>query len=160
MMFVRRPLVIIAVLLTGLTAVRGQTPPFQSPEEAIACHMFGIGHGADGRLDGAGRWRRVSVSPARSRASGIELHVQRQDACRFTVTKQSADGPFRATIDLSKISAWRASGNDGVVSGTGLCISTYHNACPARSFAFEVPDIDDARHAAAFAYLREACPSS
>lgn len=149
----------LPLLLASLPA---GASPLDSPEEAVAELMFGISNGTDARLDGEQNWRRLSSSPAVFAAGTQRLTIERLDACRYAVRRESisagaAPRPFRATIDMSRISAWRAVDNEGVVEGDGLCIHTYRNACPARSFAFQTPDGGGRPHEEAFATLKAAC---
>jgi len=158
-MMLRTALLLLPLLLSAPPA---KAAPFASPEDAAAELMFGISDGTDARLEGERIWRRLSASPAVFAAGTQRLTVERLDACRYAVTRYgisagAAPRPFRATIDMSRITAWRAVDNDGVVEGDGLCIHTYRNACPARSFSFQTPDGVGRRHEEAFAMLKAAC---
>jgi hypothetical protein len=115
-----------------------------SAEEAIAYLMFGIEDGADGSLDGGDVWKRVQSSPAIFRLGKSQLTVRREGKCSFEISRAESDGMFRATLDLSRVTAWRAEGNESVIEGDGLCLTTYKD-CPAHKFTFQVPRIDDVR---------------
>jgi hypothetical protein len=113
----------------------------QTPETAVAYLLFGIEDGADGKLDGVQRWRRVAGKAALFRAGKLSLKVERTGECTFTATKTESDGPFVAKIDLKRISKWQAAGNQSRVEGDGLCLA-YAGQCPAKAFDFQVPRID------------------
>jgi hypothetical protein len=134
----------VVLALLAAAACAAEAVPPGSAEEAVAYLMFGIEDGADGSLDGGGAWRRIQSSPAIFMLGRDKLVIERKGDCAFGISRTESDGMFRATLDLSRISDWRAESNESVVEGDGLCLTSYGD-CPARSFSFQVPRIDEGK---------------
>ena len=132
-----------APILTAGVAVSEGTVP-RTAEEAVAYLLFGIEDGASGELDGSADWKLIGTSPALLRSAELRLLVSTKDGCFFEIARTESGGDFRATLDLRKISDWRAEDNESVVTGDGLCLESY-GQCPAQRFAFQVPRIDNLR---------------